>query len=192
MGFAALFSSLVLMASGPSNLVLAQADAPAPEAPVATTATTADTQAKADAAARGEEPYPTGVPTDDFGFVAWCYGALSGHLALYDKVLPEVRRIEAEFPDSKTPIDKVMDAYGVQHQRGERLLIVYGRALDGQEAAGKAEAATRAAAIAKGKELWAGADSANPRRLAQLWMSWGLPDRCQSTAAKLATKSAAR
>jgi|WetSurMetagenome_2_1015567.scaffolds.fasta_scaffold214567_2 hypothetical protein len=192
MGFAALFSSLALMASGPANLVLAQADAPAPEAPIATTATSDATQANADAVARGEEAFPTGAPTDDYGFVAWCYGALSGHLALYDKVLPEVRRIEAEFPDSKTPIDKIMDGYAVQHRRGERLLVVYSHALDGQEAAGKAEVAGRPAAIAKGKEIWTGADTANPKQVAQLWMSWALPGRCQQTAAKMATKSAAR
>jgi hypothetical protein len=192
MGFAALFSSLALMASGPANLVLAQADAPAPEAPIATTDASAATQANADAVAKGEEPFPTGAPTDDYGFVAWCYGALSGHLALYDKVLPEVRRIEAEFPDSKTPIDKIMDGYAVQHRRGERLLIVYSHALDGQEAAGKAEGSGREAAIAKGEDIWLGADTANPKQVAQLWMSWGLPGRCQKTAAKLATKTAAR
>ncbi len=192
MGFAALFSSLALMASGPTNLVLAQADAPAPEAPVATTATSADTQANADAVAKGEEPFPTGAPTDDYGFVAWCYGALSGHLALYDKVLPEVKRIEAEFPDSKTPIDRVMDGYAVQHRRGERLLTVYSKALDGQEAAGKAEGSGRDAAIAKGKDVWTGSDKADPKQLAQTWMSWGLPDRCQSTAARLSPRTASR
>jgi hypothetical protein len=193
MGFAAVFASLALMASGPANLTLAQADAPpAPEAPIATTNTDAATQANADAVAKGEEPFPTGAPTDDYGFVAWCYGALSGHLALYDKVLPEVRRIEAEFPDSKTPIDKVMDGYAVQHQRGERLLTVYGRALDGRDAAGKAEGSGREAAIAKGKEIWTGADTANPKQVAQMWMSWGLPGRCQRTAAKLSPKTAAR
>jgi hypothetical protein len=192
MGFAAFFASLALMASGPSNLLLAQADAPAPESPVATANVSASTQANADALAKGEAPFPTGAPTDDYGFMAWCYGALSGHLALYDKVLPQVRRIEAEFPDSKTPIDKIMAAYAVQHRRGERLLIVYGRALDVQEAAGKSEGEDRTAAVARGKDVWSGADSADPKQLAQLWMSWGLPGRCQSTAAKLGPKTASR
>ena len=193
MGFAALFSSLALLAAGPSNLVLAQADAPpAPEAPVATTDASASTQANADAVAKGEDPFPTGAPTDDYGFVAWCYGALSGHLALYDKVLPEVRRIEAEFPDSKTPIDRVMDGYTVQHQRGQRLLVVWSSALDRQDAAGNAASADRAADIAKGQDVWTGSDTAEPKQLAQLWMSWALPGRCRSTAAKLAPKSASR
>lgn len=194
MGFAALLSSLALMASGPSNLVLAQADtAPAPtEAPVATTDASTATQANADAVAKGEEPFPVGAPTSDYGFVAWCYGALSGHLALYDKVLPEVRRIEAEFPDSKTPIDKVMTGYEVQHRRGEHLLEIYSRALDLGTAAGKTEGEDREADIAKGKDLWTGSDNADPKQLAQLWMSWGLPGRCDVTAARLGPKAASR
>ena len=187
MGFAALLSSIALMASGPSHMVLAQADAPAPpsQAPVATTSSGPDAPAAA-------EPYPAGAPTSDFGFMAWCYGALSGHLALYDKVLPEVRRIEAEFPDSSTPIDKVMTGYAVQHHRGERLLAVYSRALDAGVAAGRTEGEDRAADIAKGQDVWKGSDSADPKQLAQLWMSWGLPGRCQATAAKLGSKTAAR
>ena len=40
----------------------------------------------------------TAPPTDDYGYVAWCYGALSGYLALYDVAMPEVTRIEREFP----------------------------------------------------------------------------------------------
>lgn len=192
MGFAALFSSVALLASGPSHMILAQADAapPGSESPVTTTDASPAQQANADAVAKGEEPFPTGAPTDDFGFVAWCYGALSGHLALYDKVLPEVRRIEAEFPDSGTPVDKIMTGYAVQHRRGERLLLLYDRALSAGEAAGKTDGEDRAADIAKGKEIWAGADSADPKQLAQLWMSWGLPGRCQSTAVKLAPRAA--
>ena len=37
----------------------------------------------------------TGAPTDDYQFVAWCYGALSGYLDLHDEVMPEVTRIES-------------------------------------------------------------------------------------------------
>ena len=182
MGFAALLASLALLASGPSHLVLAQAGA----APVTTTNVTPDAQANADAVANGEEPFPTGAPTDDYGFMAWCYGALSGHLSLYDRVLPEVQRIEGEFPDSGTPIAKVMDGYRVQHERGEKILTRYGKALDVEEATGKTGGIERTAAVAKGRDAWRGADTAQTRQLAQLWMSWALPDRCQSIAARLA------
>ena len=182
MGFAALLSSLALLASGPSHIVLAQAEAP----PVSTTNVTKDAQADADAVFNGEDPFPTGAPTDDYGFMGWCYGALAGHMALYDKVQPQVRRIEGEFPDASTPLDKVMADYKTQHERGEKILLQYDRALSVLEATGKSGGTTRAAAVAKGREAWRGSDTAEPRQLAQLWMSWALPDRCQSTAARLA------
>ncbi len=185
MGFAALLSSLALLAAGPSQLTLAQADAPSARGPVST-GVNKDAQADADAVFNGEDPFPSGAPTDDYGFMGWCYGALAGHLALYDKVLPQVRRIEGEFPDAGTPLDKVMDGYRVQHLRGEKILSGYGRALDIEEAAGKTGGVDRAAAVALGREAWKGADSAEPRQLAQTWMSWALPDRCQATAARLA------
>jgi len=187
MGFAALLSSLAILAGSPSAMVLAQADAPPPsQGPVSTTNASPDVQANADAVANGEDPFPTGAPTDDYGFMGWCYGALSMHLTLYDKVLPEVRRIEGEFPDSGTPLDKVMDGYRVQHERGEKILANYGRALDIEEATGKTGGVERTAAVDKGREAWKGSDTAEPRQLAQLWMSWALPDRCQSTAARIA------
>jgi len=189
MGFAALLSSLALLASDPATQALTEPDAPPParaQAPVTTSKATRDVQANADAVANGEDPFPNGAPTDDYGFMAWCYGALSGHLSLYDKVLPEVRRIEGEFPDTQTPLAKVMDGYKVQHVRGQKILAGYERALDIVEAQGKADGAQRAGAVAKGRDVWMGADTADPRQLAQLWMSWALPDRCQTTAARLA------
>ena len=189
MGFAALFSSLALLASDPATATLTQPDGPpAAQAPV-NTGTSRDTQANADAVAAGEDPFPSGAPTDDYGFMAWCYGALSGHLALYDKVLPQVRRIEGEFPDSATSLDKVMEGYKVQHERGEKILTGYGRALDIQEATGKTGGLDRLGAVNKGREAWQGADTAEPRQLAQLWMSWALPDRCETIAARIAPKA---
>lgn len=185
MGFAALFSSLALLASSPSSLLLAQADAPPAQAPVATHDTDAALQANADAVAKGESPFPTGAPTDDYGLVAWCYGALSEHLALYDKVLPEVKRIEGAFPSPGESLPKVMDEYRVQHVRGQKILTSYSHALDVEEARGKTGGVDRTEAIAKGKDVWQGSDTADPRQLAQLWMSWALPDRCQSTAARI-------
>jgi hypothetical protein len=185
MGFAALLSSLALLASGPSHLLLAQADAAPPsQAPVSTT--NGGSSADADAVLDGDDPFPTGAPTDDYGFMGWCYGALAGHMALYDKVLPQVRRIEGEFPEAGAPLDQVMDGYRVQHLRGEKVLANYERALDVEEATGKTGGADRAAVVAKGREAWKGADKADPRQLAQLWMSWALPDRCEATAARLA------
>jgi hypothetical protein len=187
MALAALISSLALMASGPSHLVLAQADAPpASESPVPTTRTTADKTRAAEAMIKGEAPFPIGAPTDDYGFMAWCYGALEGHESLYEQVLPEVQRIEAEFPDSDRPIDQVMKDYADQHDLGHQILQTYARALTVEESAGKTGGRKRPVAVARGQMVWKGSDKADARQLAQLWMSWGLPGRCQSTAARLA------
>ena len=188
MGFAALFSSLALLASDPATSALTQGSAPpAAQAPVST-GVSADAQANADAVAAGEDPFPTGAPTDDYGLMAWCYGVLSGHLSLYDKMLPEVRRIEGEFPDTRTPLAKVMDGYRVQHEEGRKILAHYGRALDIEEATGKTGGVERTEAVSRGKNAWRGSDTAEPRQLAQLWMSWALPDRCQATAARIAPR----
>ena len=188
MALAALLSSFALLAAGPSGLQLAQADTSPPasaEAPVTTSKITPDVQANADAVARGEDPFPSGAPTDDYGFMAWCYGALSGHVALYDTTLPEVRRIEAEFPEPGRTIDQVMADYDAQHHRGQELLESYSRVLDVEEAQGKTRGRHRATSIARGADVWKGSDTSNPRALAQLWMSWALPGRCQATAARL-------
>jgi hypothetical protein len=182
MSFVALLSSFALMASGPSTVRLAQADAP-----VATHEVDPALQANANAKP-GEAPFPAGAPTDDFGFLGWCYGALSGHVQLYDKVLPEVQRIEAQFPDPDTPIDKVMEDYKAQHALGEKLLASYAKALDAHQAKRRA---ARLKAVAAGREVWKGSETADDRRLAQLWMSWALPARCTATARKLGAPAVA-
>jgi len=179
MVLAALVSSYALMAAAPAQMRLAQA-----EPPVATRKVDPSLEANADALAKGEDPFPAGAPTDDYGFLGWCYGALSGHVDLYDKVLPEVRRIEGQFPTPDTPLDKAMAEYESQHARGEKLLASYARALD----AHKPGKVSRASAITRGRDVWKGADGAEPRQLAQTWMSWALPGRCQTTAKKLGAR----
>jgi hypothetical protein len=194
MDLAVLFSSLALLAAAPSQITLAQADTapPTSEAPVATTNATADKEAAGAALAKGESPFPSGAPTDDYGFMAWCYGALSGHVDLYDQVMPEVKRIEAEFPDTDRPIDKVMQDYADQHSLGQKILDGYAHVLNVEEQTGKTGGKKRTPAVAKGKLLWKGSDKADARQLAQLWMSWALPARCESTAARLAPTASAQ
>ncbi len=174
MYLAALASALALLAAAPSQIVLAQAAAPA----------SAPATAPAD-----EDPFPSGAPTDDYGLMGWCYGALAGHMELYEKVLPSVRSIEASFPDSKRSIDEVMGDYTAQHAEGDRLLKSWDRSLDLLEGTGKTGGGSRAAAVASGREVWKGSDTADARQLAQIWMSWGLPGRCISTGERLAPKA---
>lgn len=214
MAFAALVSSLALLAAQPAML-LAQAEAPAAPAdqsappadqappPPAEAAPPADTgagpmstgenpatRAQADAVAKGEDPFPAGAPTDDYGLVGWCYGALAGHMDLYKSVMPEVERIERAFPDPAVSTDEALKAYSDQHEMGAKDLDMFKSALD---AADKTKPgghdAARQASVKLGHEAWKGADTASKRTVAQLWMSWELPARCEVTAQRLLTAS---
>jgi hypothetical protein len=192
MALAALVSSLALLAAQPAML-LAQAEQAAPPADPAGPVATGDnpaTQAQADAIAKGEDPFPAGAPTDDYGLVGWCYGALSGHMDLYKRVMPEVERIERAFPDPAVPTEEAMKAYADQHALGAKDLDMFKSALDAADkAAPGAHDAAREASIGFGRDAWKGADTASDRTLAQLWMSWELPARCETTAQRLATAS---
>jgi hypothetical protein len=210
--FAALISSLALLAAAPSPasvMTLAQNDPqaqaqPQPSldsavdqatsqpptvapgnAPVATGDNPA-VQAQADAVARGEDPFPNGAPTDDYGLVAWCYGALAGHMDLHDRVMPEVERIERAFPDPEVPIDQALKVYADQHTEGSVAMQRFSDALDAADKAHPgAHDQARQAAIGFGHDAWKGANGADKRTLAQLWMSWELPARCEPTARRL-------
>jgi hypothetical protein len=53
------------------------------------------TQLVAPSARPNEAPLPAGAPSDDYGLVAWCHGALRGHLELAEQIadtLPDRRR----------------------------------------------------------------------------------------------------
>jgi hypothetical protein len=189
MALAALVSSLALLAAQPAFL-LAQAETqPAPAGPVST-GEDPSTAAQADAMAKGEAPFPAGAPTDDYGLVGWCYGALTGHMGLYKTVMPEVERIERAFPDPAVPIEEALKGYTEQHALGAKDLDMFKSALDAADKGDpKAHAAARKASIELGLGSWKGADTANRRTLAQLWMSWELPARCEPTAQRLIAAS---
>lgn len=154
-------------------------------APVAT-GTDPRVQAQADAVAAGEDPFPSGAPTDDYGLVAWCSGALEGHMALYKRAMPEVERIERAFPDPAVPVEDALKVYAQQHDEGKAELKRFSDALDlADKAQPGVHKAAREAAIGFGHDAWKGAETANNRTLAQLWMSWELPARCEPTAKKL-------
>jgi hypothetical protein len=159
-------------------------------APLSTGENPADA-AQADAVAKGEAPFPAGAPTDDYGLVGWCYGALSGHMGLYKRAMPEVERIERAFPDPDVPIEEALKDYADQHEQGAKDLDMFKSALDAADKADPtAHAAARQASIELGLGTWQGADKADKRTLAQLWMSWALPVRCETTAQKLLTADA--
>lgn len=187
MVFAALLSFALFAADAPAQTFqLAQIEttqAPAAEGPLQT-GRSADDEIRAAAAAEGD-PFPVGAPTDDYGFVAWCEGALAGHMALKPRVWPEVDRIERQFVNPDTTIEQVLAGYEQQQAEGQAALVTLDAALAAAEAKGLNNGVVRENAVAAGRETWRGADTAETRQLAQLWMSWSLPGRCMDTAKKI-------
>jgi hypothetical protein len=139
-----------------------------------------------DVAEAEELPYPPGAPKDDYGLVSWCYGALSGYLDLYDQVLPEVTRIESTYrrPDSNLAED--MKTYADLRQTSKGNLKLFARAMEAAEKASIQPINARgSAAVTRGRAAWAAAGSMPKARLAQEWMGWTLPRRCEPTATSL-------
>ena len=129
------------------------------------------------------------APTDDYGYVGWCYGALGGYVELYDKVMPEVTRIEKTFP-GPDGFAAAMKEYPAMRDQAKKDLTTYRSAIVAAEKASPRPISEYgAAAIKKGHSVWAGADSVDKARLAQVWMSWSPPGDCETRAKTLETKS---
>lgn len=126
------------------------------------------------------------APSGDYEFTAWCYGALSRHMEIYDMVEPELRAIGKRLNSE----DADMKGYGDQLDAGYRTLAQYRAAVEAAESV-----ATRpinvqgAAALEQGRQVWARINTVDKSSQAYSWMSWELPDRCGETAARLETRS---
>jgi hypothetical protein len=139
-------------------------------------------------AADAGEPLPAGAPTQPYELSAWCYGAMSEYLAVYDEVKPDLRAIDKQWgssvPNEKEPYQSDMAA-----ARGE--LKVLAGAVEAAERASPQVIAPRGIdAVRQGRGIWGPAESHTRRELARAWMSWALPDRCDSNARELTSKSA--
>lgn len=129
------------------------------------------------------------APTDDYGYVGWCYGALGGYVELYDKVMPEVTRIEKTFP-GPDGFNAAMKEYPAMRAQAKKDLATYRSAIVAAEKASPRPISEYgAAAIKKGHSVWTGADKIDKARLAQVWMSWSPPGDCDTRAKALETKS---
>ncbi len=129
------------------------------------------------------------APTDDYGYVGWCYGALGGYVELYDKVMPEVTRIEKTFP-GPDGFAAAMKEYPAMRDQARKDLVTYRSAIVAAEKASPRPISEYgAAAIKKGRSVWTGADQVDKARLAQVWMSWSPPGDCETRAKTLETKS---
>ena len=154
---------------------------PAEAAPAGETAAQASPE-PADAAPP-ENPWPAGVPHDDYQLVGWCYGALRGYLELHDEVMPEVTRIETTFRPPGRKLSDDLKVYADMQKAGTKQLKAFQAALTAAEKASLTPINTiGAAAVAKGRGVWQAGPEVTKARLAQEWMSWALPARCETTA----------
>jgi hypothetical protein len=134
------------------------------------------------------EPLPAGAPTEDYPLTAWCYGAMSEYLTVYDRVKPDLKAIDKMFGSSEP---KEREPYASDMAAAHVELKVLADAVVAAEKASPSPIAQQGAESVKlGRSIWAPAESKTSRELARAWLSWALPDRCDSTARSLASKSA--
>jgi hypothetical protein len=133
---------------------------------------------------------PVGAPRDDYQLVAWCYGALRAYLDLHDQVMPEVTRIESSFRRPGAKLADDLKVYADQQTQGREDLKKFQAALTAAEKASPRPInAEGAAAVVQGRAVWNAGPEVTKARLAQEWMSWTLPARCQTTARSLEARA---
>lgn len=168
-----------MMAAKPAKV---RSATPAPAAPAPETIAT---KASLPASENTGE-LPAGAPTDDYGFVAWCHGALVGHMELYDAVKPELAKLERNKTEAaaNAKLDKE------QNEAGREYLALYSKALLAAERASPTGIHPRGvAADAQGYKMWAAARNAAPDTKMWAWLTWELPARCEIAAKRLEEKS---
>jgi len=132
---------------------------------------------------------PNAPPTDEYGYVAWCYGALGGYANLYDRVMPEVTRIEKAFP-GPDGVAASLKTYPEMREQAQKDLKVFASAITAAEKASPRPISEYGGAqVKRGQSIWQGADTVDKARLAQMWMSWSPPGDCEKRAKALETRS---
>lgn len=128
-------------------------------------------------------------PSDEYGYIAWCYGALGGYIELYDRVMPEVTRIEKAFPGPDGAAAALKE-YPAMRTQARSDLKIYASAITATEKASPRPISEYgAAAMKKGRSIWGGSETVDKARLAQVWMSWSPPGDCETRAKALEKKS---
>lgn len=137
-----------------------------------------------------EAPRPVSLPSDDYQLVAWCYGALRGYVDLHDQVMPEVTRIESTYRRPGSKLSDDLKVYDDQQKQARSDLKKFQAALTAAEkASARPINSIGAEAVAKGRSMWNAGPEITKARIAQEWMSWTLPAKCQTTATALEARS---
>jgi hypothetical protein len=132
---------------------------------------------------------PNAPPTDEYGYVAWCYGALGGYANLYDRVMPEVTRIEKAFP-GPDGVAASLKTYPEMRAQAQADLKVFASAITAAEKASPRPISEYGGSqVKRGQAVWQGSDTVDKARLAQMWMSWSPPGDCEKRAKALEMKS---
>lgn len=164
-----------------------KASGPFPAVSIAVVALALGSAGLARAAAEGE-PLPSSAPAQPYELAAWCYGAMSEYLDVYDRVKPDLRDIDKLFGSS---VKNEKEPYASDIDAAREELKVLADAVEGAEKASAQVIAPRGAqAVKMGRAIWSPAEQKTRRELARAWLSWALPDRCDSNAHELAAKSA--
>lgn len=171
MPLAALLALSILANSAP-------ADAPVTTAPPAAV----DQKAASD----DWDEIPPTAPRDDYGLVAWCYGALDEYLSIYEVVKPDLKAIDKMFG---SPVHE-SEPYAEDIAGERQALKRFAAAIEAAERASPQPIAFRgAAAMDKGRSIWSAAKLQPRRKLADAWLFWGVPNRCETTAKSLKERS---
>lgn len=157
--------------------MIAAGAAQAQKAPVAPAAKSADVG----------EPLPANAPKNPYELAAWCYGALDQYLFIYDNIIPQLKAIDHEFGSS---VKDEARPYAADMAAAHVELKVIASAVEAAEKASPQVISTRGAtAVELGRSIWSPAEQHTRRELARAWLSWALPDRCDSNARELKSKS---
>jgi hypothetical protein len=158
--------------------------------PAAAEAAPPPAEATAAVAPPAEERWPAGAPHDDYQFVAWCYGSLRGYLDLHDEVMPDVTRIETTYRPPGRKLSDDLKVYADMQKDGRRQLKLFQGALTAAEKASIRPINTVGAeAVKKGRAVWTAGPEVTKARMAQEWMSWALPAKCETTARSLESRA---
>jgi hypothetical protein len=138
------------------------------------------------AAAEATDDLPAGAPRDDYEFVGWCAGALTGHMALYEQVQPTLKQISKRWnTEAADEVD-----YAAKQVAGRDLLQQFAEAMKAAERASNQAIAPRGArAIAQGRDKWAAIATVDENTRAYSWLNWGLPERCERVAGQLKSRA---
>jgi hypothetical protein len=135
----------------------------------------------------GGEPLPPGAPAGGYELSAWCYGALSEYLQIYDKVKPQLVAIDKLFGE---PVAEA-EPYQADMAAARKELKMIGDAVTAAEKASARPISEEGAdAVRRGRGIWSVAERKTNRELARAWLTWGLPDKCDSNSRQLASRSA--